>query len=100
MDTEEKVAQWEEYYEALSKLFNEVNDIFCTKCFYDDNWIFHEIHYQPDEDTPHITKLVELLKVATDMLRDNYPLSAISKISKLSEETIRNIANSIGVSVI
>ena len=62
MNTEEKVAQWEEYYEALSKLFNDVNNIFCTKCFYDDDWIFHEIHYQPDEDTPNITKLAELLK--------------------------------------
>ena len=39
-------------------------------------------------------------RVATDMLRDNYPLSAISKISKLSEETIRNIAHTIGASII
>lgn len=39
-------------------------------------------------------------RVATDMLRDNYPLSAVKKISKLSEDTIRNIAKTIGVAVL
>ena len=38
-------------------------------------------------------------RVATDMLMDNYPLSAISKISRLSEDTIRTLANSLGMSV-
>ena len=38
-------------------------------------------------------------RVATDMLRENYPLSAISKISKLSEEAIRKIANNLGIAV-
>ena len=31
MDTKGKVAQWEEYYKALSNLFNEVNDIFRSR---------------------------------------------------------------------
>ena len=39
-------------------------------------------------------------RVAADMLRDNYPLSAIEKISRLSEDTIRNIAKNIGVAVL
>ena len=39
-------------------------------------------------------------RVATDMLRDNYPPSAIEKISRLSEDTIRNIAKNIGVAVL
>ena len=39
-------------------------------------------------------------RVATDMLKDNYPISTISKISKLSEETIRKIANNIGVTTL
>ena len=39
-------------------------------------------------------------RVATDMLKDNYPLSAISKISKLSEETIQNLARSLGMVII
>ncbi len=38
-------------------------------------------------------------RVATDMLKDNYPLSAISKISKLSEDAIRNLAQSISVNL-
>lgn len=39
-------------------------------------------------------------RVATDMLKKNLPLSLIEEISKLSEETIRSIANSIGISII
>ena len=88
MDTEEKVAQWEEYHEALSKLFNEVNDIFCTKCFYDDNLIFHEIHYQPDEDTPHIRKLVELLKPAVEFTSKH--LNELNKLWDLECEAKLN----------
>ena len=38
--------------------------------------------------------------VATDMIRDKYPLEAIKKISKLSEETIRKLADSMGVAVL
>ena len=38
-------------------------------------------------------------RVATDMLREKYPLSAISQISKLSEEAIRKIANNLGIAV-
>ena len=38
-------------------------------------------------------------RVATDMLMDNYPLSAITKISKLSEDTIQSLANRLGVTV-
>ena len=38
-------------------------------------------------------------RVATDMLMDNYPLSAISKISKLSEDAIRKLANNLGMSI-
>lgn len=38
-------------------------------------------------------------RVATDMLMDKYPLSAISKISRLSEDVIINLAHSLGVSI-
>lgn len=38
-------------------------------------------------------------RVATDMLVDNYPLSAISKISRLSEDVILKLAHSLGVTV-
>ena len=39
-------------------------------------------------------------RVASDMLRDNYPLSDIEKISMLSEDTIRNLAKSLGILVL
>ena len=38
-------------------------------------------------------------RVATDMLKKNLPLSLIVEISKLSEDTIRNIANSLGLTI-
>lgn len=38
-------------------------------------------------------------RVATDMLRENLPLQLIEKISRLSEDTIRNIAKNIGVAI-
>ena len=39
-------------------------------------------------------------RVARDMLKENYPLKAIEKISKLSEDVIRSLAVSLGVSVV
>ena len=38
-------------------------------------------------------------RVATDMLKKNFPLSLIEEISKLSEDTIRSLAKNIGVPV-
>jgi len=39
-------------------------------------------------------------RVAEDMLKDNYPFEAIKKISRLPEERIRQIAQSLGVAVL
>lgn len=39
-------------------------------------------------------------RVATDMLKKNLPLSLIEEISKLSEETIRGLAKTLGVAVL
>ena len=39
-------------------------------------------------------------QVAADMLKDNYPLSAIKKISRLSEDAIFKLANSLGVTTV
>ena len=38
-------------------------------------------------------------RVATDMLMERLPLSLISKISKLSEDAIRKLANNLGISI-
>ena len=39
-------------------------------------------------------------RVATDMLRENFPLAMIEKISRLSEEAIRKIAQSLGITLV
>ena len=39
-------------------------------------------------------------RVATDMLRDGEPLEKIAKYSRLAEDTIRNLAKTLGVAVI
>ena len=39
-------------------------------------------------------------RVATDMLKERLPLKTITKISKLSEERIRQLAKSLGVAVL
>ena len=41
----------------------------------------------------------ERRRVAIDMLTDNYPMFAIAKISKLSEEAIRKLADKIGITI-
>ena len=38
-------------------------------------------------------------RVAADMLRENFPLQLIVKISKLSEDVIRGIAGNLGLAV-
>ena len=38
-------------------------------------------------------------RVARDMLMDNYPLSAITKISRLSEDAIRKLAGTLGLTI-
>ena len=42
----------------------------------------------------------EQKRVARDMLMENYPLSAIEKISQLSEDAIRNLAKTLGVTTV
>ncbi len=39
-------------------------------------------------------------RVAADMIRDNYPLTAIHKISRLSEDAILKIASTLGITVV
>ena len=39
-------------------------------------------------------------RVASDMLRENMPLAMIEKISKLSEDAIRKLAQSLGITVV
>ena len=61
MSVEERVEQWEKYCEIISKLYSEIEDIFKPHYWYDGHWQYHEDYYFPDEQTPHLLKLSELL---------------------------------------
>ena len=39
-------------------------------------------------------------RVATDMLKENLPIPLIAKISKLSEDAVLKLANTLGVTVV
>ena len=59
--SEEQVEQWEKYYEALFKLYSDVEEIFRPRFWYDKDWNYHEEYYVPDEQTPYLMKLSGLL---------------------------------------
>ena len=72
MNCARKVYQWEKYHEAVRDLLSEVNDIFRTRCFYDFyNWEYHEVQYKPDEETPYLKKLSELLQAVKDFTQQH-----------------------------
>lgn len=71
LDCSEKVLRWEKYHEDVNEIFSEINDIFKTRCWYDDKWQYHEEPYQPDEETPYLKKLAELLKSAHDFTKQH-----------------------------
>ena len=66
MDCSEKVLRWEKYHEAIRLILSDLDDIFRTRCWYDAKWQYHEKIYQPDEETPYLTKLAGFLKTAHD----------------------------------
>lgn len=68
MDWQDTLYRWELYSEKLYPLRDEVNDIFKTKCFYDDNWVYHEMLYEADEDTVFLLKLSEMLNNICDFV--------------------------------
>ena len=63
--------RWELYSEKLYPLRDEVDDIFKTKCFYDDNWEYHEKFYEADEDTVFLLKLSEMLNNICDFVKSH-----------------------------
>lgn len=72
MDCARKVYQWEKYHEAVSELLSEINDIFKTRCFYDvHSGEYHEIKYQPNEETPYLKKFAELIKSVHDFSKQH-----------------------------
>ena len=61
MDWQNVLYRWELYSEKLYPLRDEVDDIFKTKCFYDDKWQYHEKLYTADDDTVFLLKLSKML---------------------------------------
>ena len=59
-----------------------------------------EIFKEDFDDAESRGRLEEKERVASDMLKKNLPLSLIEEISKLSEETIRGLAKTLGVAVL
>ena len=71
----------------------EVKGMFLTE------WDQAKVLEQERKESVKITTMKINERVARDMLIENYPLSAIEKISKLSESTIRKIAETLGITV-
>ena len=71
MDWQDSLYRWELYSEKLYPLRDEVDDIFKTKCFYDDNWEYHEKFYEADEDTVFLLKLSEMLNNICDFVKSH-----------------------------
>lgn len=72
----------------------EVKGMFLTE------WDQDKVLEQERRDSEKLTTIKINERVATDMLKKNLPISLIEEISKLSEETIRKIANNLGIAVI
>lgn len=71
MDWQDSLYRWEQYAEKLYPLRDEVDDIFKTKCFYDEHWQYQEQPYIPDEDTVFLLKLSEMLNYICDFLKSH-----------------------------
>ena len=78
MSVEEQLIRWENFYEVLFKLYSEVEDIFRSRCWYDDKWQYHEECYEPDEHTPYLMKLSELLSNVINFVK--------SRVDELNEK--------------
>ena len=92
MDWQEALYRWEEYAEKLYPLRDEVAGIFETKCFYDDNWEYHEKFYVPDEDTVFILKLSEKLNDICDFIKSH--ISNLEHRMRIEEEIRVNLEQS------
>lgn len=62
--------------------------------------VIHKIFKEDFDEAKEKAVNQEQQRVASDMLAMNLPLSMIEKISKLSAETIRSLADSLGIAVV
>ena len=59
-------------------------------------WDQEKVLAQERKETENIVRE----RVATDMLKEKLPIQLIAKISKLSEEAVLRLANTLGITVI
>ncbi len=71
MDWQSVLYRWEEYADKLYPLRDKVDDIFKTKCFYDDKWQYHEKFYEADDDTVFLLKLSERLNYICNFVQSH-----------------------------
>ena len=71
LDWQDTLYRWELYSEKLYPLRDEVADIFKTKCFYDEHWLYQERPYIADDDTVFLLKLSEMLNDICDFVKSH-----------------------------
>ena len=89
MDWQDTLYRWELYSEKLYPLRDEVADIFKNKCFYDDNWEYHERLYEADDDTVFLLKLSEMLNEICDFVKSH--IEVLSHHVEVDEEIRDNL---------
>ena len=93
--------------EAVDEAISEMSDNFLIKKFLLANkaevkgmflteWDQEKVLAQERKETENIVRE----RVATDMLKEKLPIQLIAKISKLSEEAVLRLANTLGITVI
>ena len=91
-DWQETLYRWEEYSGKLYPLRDEVAHIFDTKCFWDDNWEWHEIPYEADDDTVFLLKLSGMLNEICDFVKSH--IEVLSHRVDIDEEVRNNLQHS------
>ncbi len=69
LDSQSVLYRWEEYADKLYPIRDEVDNIFKTKCFYDNKWQYHEKFYEADDDTVFMLKLSGMLNEICDFVQ-------------------------------
>ena len=92
MDWQDSLYRWELYSEKLYPLRDELNDIFKTKCFYDEHWLYQERLYVADEDTVFLLKLSEMLNDVCNFVKSH--IEVLEHRVDIEEEIRANLEQS------
>lgn len=89
MDWQDSLYRWELYSEKLYPLRDELDDIFKTKCFYDEHWQYKEKLYEADEDTVFLLKLSEMLNDVCNFVKSH--IEVLEHRVDIEEEKLANL---------